>query len=121
MPKKVDEPQKKVEEEEKSKDFPRGICENVSRNKSDKELHMKRKHNDKTTQYIPSPHDRKVGYTWFACNSCKVKIPPKNKVKVHTNTVHASVKKIFPKEIPKRPIQCKNAENVIQHLTPGTN
>ena len=28
--------------------------------------------------------------------------------KVHTNTVHASVKKIFPKETPQRPIQCYN-------------
>ena len=42
MPKKVDEPQKNVEEEEKSKDFPCGICENVSRTKSSMELHMKK-------------------------------------------------------------------------------
>ena len=73
MPKKVDEPQKKVEEDEKSKDFPCWICENVFRTKSAKELHMKRKHNDKTIQYTPSPTNRKVGFTWFACNSCKVK------------------------------------------------
>ena len=77
MPKGVDEPQKRVETDEKIKDFPCWICENVSGTKSDKELHMKRKHNDKTTQFIESPHIRKVGYTWFACNSCKVKIPPK--------------------------------------------
>ena len=64
---------------------------------------MKRKHNDKTTQYTPSPPNRKDGYIWFACNSCN---RTKNKVKVHTNTVYASVKKIFPKETPKRPIQC---------------
>ena len=47
MPKKVDEPLKKVKEEKKSKDFSSGICENVSRTKSAKELRMKRKHNDK--------------------------------------------------------------------------
>ena len=29
-------------------------------------------------------------------------------LKVHTNTVHVSVKKIIPKETPKRPIQCYN-------------
>ena len=28
--------------------------------------------------------------------------------KVHTNTVHTSVKKIIPKETPKSPIQCHN-------------
>ena len=49
MPKKVDDPQEKVEEEEKGKEFPCEICENVPRTKSAKELHMKRKHNDKTT------------------------------------------------------------------------
>ena len=50
MPKKVDDPQKKSEEGEKRKDFPCGIRENVSRTKSSKELHMKRKHIDKTIQ-----------------------------------------------------------------------
>ena len=61
MHKKADEPQKKVEEKEKNKDFPCGVCENVSRTKSAKELIMKRKHNDKTIQYTPSPTNRKVG------------------------------------------------------------
>ena len=61
---------------------------------------MKRKHKDKTIQYTPNPTNRRVGYTWFACNSCKVKIYPETKLKVHTNTVHASVKKIVPKETP---------------------
>ena len=51
MPKKVEEPQKKVEEEEKSKDFSCGIYEIVSRVKFAKELHVKRKHNDKTIKY----------------------------------------------------------------------
>ena len=55
---------KRLKKKKKSKDFPHGICENVFRNKSDKELHMKRKPNDKTTQYTPSPPKRKVGYTW---------------------------------------------------------
>ena len=72
MPKKIDEPQEKVEEEVKNKDFLRGIYENVSRTKSAKELNMKRKYNDKTIQYTPSPTNRKVGYSLFACNSCKV-------------------------------------------------
>ena len=53
MSKKEDEPEKNVEEEEKNKDFPCGICEIVSRSKSAKELHMK-KHNDKTIQYTLS-------------------------------------------------------------------
>ena len=69
---------------------------------------MKSKHHDKTIQYTPSPTNRKVGYTWFACNSCKVKKHTKNKPKVHSNTVHASVKMIIPKETPKRPIKCYN-------------
>ena len=42
MPKKEDEPKKMVEEEEKNKDFPWGICEIVFRTKSAKELHMKK-------------------------------------------------------------------------------
>ena len=48
----------------------------------------------------------KVVYTWFACNSCKIKKCTENLPKVHTNTIHASIKKIIPKEIPKIPIQC---------------
>ena len=40
MPKKADEPQKEVKVEEKSKDFPFGICENVPRTKSAKELKL---------------------------------------------------------------------------------
>ena len=55
MPKKVDKPQKKVEEEEKNKDCPCWICENVSRTKSAKKLLMKRKHNDNTSQYTKFP------------------------------------------------------------------
>ena len=82
------------------------ICENVGRTKSGKELNEKRKHNGKTTQYTPSPPNRKVGYTWLACNSCKVKIAQKKRIKVHTNTVHVSVKKKFSKVTPIRPIQC---------------
>ena len=75
MPKKVDEPQKKVEQEnEKRKDFP--------------------------VRY------GKVGYTWFACNSCKGKKRTENKFKVHTNTIHTSFRKIIPQDISKRPIQC---------------
>ena len=66
MPKKVDEPQKKVKESEKSKDFDCGICGNVSRTKPAKELHMKRKHYAKTNQYTPNPTNQKVWYTWLA-------------------------------------------------------
>ena len=61
MPKKVDEPQKKVEEDKQNKNFPCGICENVSRTKSAKELHMKRIYNDKTIEYTPSPSNRIFG------------------------------------------------------------
>ena len=43
MHKKVDKPQKKVEEEEKSKDFSCWICENVSSTKSAKELPYEKK------------------------------------------------------------------------------
>ena len=78
MHKKVDEPHKKFEEQEKSKDFPCWVCENVFRTKCAKELHMKRKHNDKSVQYALSPTSRKVSYTQFACNSCKVKNAQKN-------------------------------------------
>ena len=35
---------------------------------------MKRKHNDQTFEYTPSQTNSNVGYTWFACNSRKVKI-----------------------------------------------
>ena len=69
---------------------------------------MKRKHNDTPIQNTPSPTNRKVSNTWFACNSCKVKKRTENEPKVHTNTVHASVKKKIPKETPKSPIQCYN-------------
>ena len=69
---------------------------------------MKRKHNDKTIQYTPSLTNWKVGYTWFACNSCKVKKCTEIELKVNTNTFHTSVKNIIPKETPKRPIQCYN-------------
>ena len=65
---------------------------------------MKRQHYDKTIQYTPSPTNRKAGYTQFACNSCKVKKRTENKPKVHANTVDVSVKKIIPKETPKRPV-----------------
>jgi len=41
--KKVDKPQKKVEEEEKSKGFSCWICENVSSTKSAKELTYEKK------------------------------------------------------------------------------
>ena len=34
---------------------------------------MKRKHSDKTIQYIPIQTNIKVGYTWFSFNSWKVK------------------------------------------------
>ena len=57
---------------------------------------MKSKNNDKTIQYTPSAPNRKVSYTWFACNSFKVNNTQKKLNKVHTNTVHASVKKIIP-------------------------
>ena len=90
----------------KSKDFPCGIGENVSRIKSAKKLHVKRKYNDKTIQCTTSQTNMKVGYTWFACNRFKVERHSENKHKVHTNTVHASGKKIIPKESPKRPIKC---------------
>ena len=43
MHKKVDKPQKKVEEEEKGKDFYCWICENVFCNKSAKELTYEKK------------------------------------------------------------------------------
>ena len=62
-----------------------------------------KKRNDKTIQDTPSAINRKVSYNWFACNSFKIN-QQKNKLKVHTNTVHASVKKIVPKGTPKRPI-----------------
>ena len=65
---------------------------------------MKRNHNDKTIYYTPSATNRKVSYNWFACNSFKVNNTQQNKLKVHTNTVHASVMKIIPKETPKTPI-----------------
>ena len=41
--KKVDKPQKNVEEEEKGKDFSCWICENVSSTKSAKELTYEKK------------------------------------------------------------------------------
>ena len=62
---------------------------------------MKRKHNDKTIQYTPSAIKRKVSYTWFACKSFKVNNTQHNELKVHTNNIHASVKKIIPKETQK--------------------
>ena len=62
----------------------------------------------KTIQYTSSPTYRKVGYTWFACNSCKVKKCKENKLKVHINTVHGFVKKKIPNETPKIPILCYN-------------
>ena len=43
MHKNVDEPQKKVEEEEKIKDFPSWIYKNLSKTKLAKELHIERK------------------------------------------------------------------------------
>ena len=49
--------------------MPKKVYENASSTKTDKELHMKRRHNDKTAQYISSPHNRKVDYTCFAGNS----------------------------------------------------
>ena len=88
----------------KNEDFPCGISEIVSRTKSAKELHMK-KHNDKTSQYTPSPTNTKIDYTRCLSKSCKVLKRTENKPKVHTNTVHASVRNIIPKETPKRPIQ----------------
>ena len=69
MPIKVDASQKKVYGEAKSKDFTCGLSENVPRIKFSKQLHMKRKHNEKTIQYTQSPANRKVGYTRFARNS----------------------------------------------------
>ena len=78
MHKKVDEPQKNVEEEEKSNDFPCWICKNVFRPKSAKELHVKRKNNDKTIQYTLSPTNRKVSHTrksaQFSLKSLKINI-----------------------------------------------
>ena len=56
----------------------------------------------------PSPTNRKVGYTWFACNSCRVKKRTENKLKVHINIVHVYVKKIISKDTPKIPIQWYN-------------
>ena len=100
---------KGLKKKKKNKDFLCRICENVSRTESAKELHMKRKQNYKTVQYTPIPTNRKVDYTWFACNSRKVKDPhKKNKFEFHTNTAHASVKKIIPKDTPNQPIQCYN-------------
>ena len=57
------------------------ICENVPTTKYAKELHMKRKHSDTTIQYLPIQINIKVGYTWFACNSWKVKNAPKTSLK----------------------------------------
>ena len=82
---------------------------------------MKRKHKDKNIQYTPNPTNRTVGYTWFACNSCKVKKKcTETKLKVHINTVHASVKKIVPKEDSNK-VMLLHAQNVIYHWTPGKN
>ena len=88
---------KRLKKKKKARIFPVGYV----RTKSDKELHKKRKYNDKTSQYTPSPPNRKVGYTWLQGKNCT-----KNKVKAHTNTVYVYVKNIFPNETPKRPRQC---------------
>ena len=69
---------------------------------------MKRKHNDTSIQNTPSPTNKTVSITWFACNSYKVKKSTEKEHKVHANTVHASVKKIYPKETQKGLIQCYN-------------
>ena len=106
----LNEPLIKVEEV-KGKDFPCEWCDNISRTKSAKELHMKRNHNDKTIQYTPSPTNRKVGYTWFSCKNCKVKKRTENELKVHNKTVHMSNKNILPKETPKRRIQSYNCKD----------
>ena len=79
---------------------------------------MKRKHNDITTQYVPSPHDRKVGYTWFASNSCKVKIPLKTRLKSMQTLFMRMLIKYFLRSLLKDQYSAKNAENVIQHWTP---
>ena len=91
---------KRLNKKKKSKDFPCGICENVSQTKSAKQLHEKTNHNKKTIQYTLNPINWQVGYTWLACNSCNIKTCTENELKVNTNTVHASVKKIIPKETP---------------------
>ena len=44
-----------VKEGEQNKNFPCGLCDNISRTNSSKELHLKQKHNDKTIKYTPSP------------------------------------------------------------------
>ena len=75
----------------------------MSRSKSAKELHIKRKHNNKTIHYISSPTNVKICYTRFVCNSFKVKkCAEKNKIKVYTQTV----RKRTPKETNKSPVQC---------------
>ena len=48
---------------------------------------MKRKYNDNILQYTPSLTYRKVGHTWFACNSYKVLKHTENVLKVQTSTV----------------------------------
>ena len=64
---------KEVKEEANNKNFLCGLCNNISRTNSSKELHMKQNHNNKTISYTPSPTYRKIGFTWFSCNRCKVK------------------------------------------------
>ena len=71
---------------------------------------MKQKHNNKSIQYTPSPSNRKIGYTWFSCKSCKVKKRTENELKVHNNNFHMSIQKIIPKDTPKRQIQSYNCE-----------
>ena len=98
----------KVGKEEKNNNFPSGECSNISRTKLAMELHMKRKHNDKTIQYTPSPLNKKVSLTWFSCKSCKVKKRTENELQLHNKTVHMSVKKTLQKVSIKRPIQSFN-------------
>ena len=97
-----------VEEEEKIKDFPSWIYENLSRTKSAKELHIERKQKDKTIQSTPCPTYRKVSYTWFACNSCNGKNAWKMSLKSIITLFMGLLIKIIPKETPIRPIQCHN-------------
>ena len=48
----------------------------------------------------------KLGAPGLLVPVARLKKRTENEPKVHTNTVHASVKKIIPKETPKRAIQC---------------